>query len=331
MLRRITKSLFCRKEAGGCNSQIVDGVLVEELEPPFLEDQVGLNADEVIAQKSAGETETLPQEVEKLSPEKKEIPPLPASGLPKQYIIHLNAAGRSPGTIQEYGWDLHWWQRQAGNLTDITLPVVEKTIQDMHPCTAQRKIASLRSYAKWLLRSDETALHGQLSQIILPKTPGRIPRDRGAEAFRDLSQKAQELTGKDDRRGVWIGLMLCCGLRISEIQTTQLTPGDTIKVKGKGNKERLIPAPGWLRSAIARKQKKTNQWRKGRHLIWKELKKMEITHPHSLRHTYASELVRQGFSLEQVQRLLGHAQLETSLIYAKIQVPDNVTERLGIE
>ena len=311
---------------------VIDGVVREAPEQPPVNDPIPPTLTGESDTASTVTTAPVSAEKDSNAPHLEATAPhFPATGIPQEYLVHLSAAGRSSGTIKEYTWDLLWWQRQAGTLPEITLQHIEAMVKDMHPCTAQRKIASLRSYAKWLLRENEDRLHSQVAQVMLPKTPGRIPRDRGAEAFKDLSRKAMELTAQGDRRGIWIGLMLCCGLRISEIQTTQVTPGDTIKVRGKGNKERLIPAPEWLRSALRKKYKNGGQWRKARHLIWKELKKMDITHPHSLRHTYASELVRQGFSLEQVQRLLGHAQLETSLIYAKVQVPKNVTQRLGVE
>ena len=168
-----------------------------------------------------------------------------------------------------------------------------------------------------------------LAQIIPPKVPGRIPKDRGSEDFTRLVAKAKELCSQGDRRGLWLGLMLCCGLRISEIRTAKLSGGETIKVRGKGDKERLVPAPSWLRESIGRQPRA--QWCKTRGYIWREMRDMEVKKPHSLRHTYASELIRKGLALEEVQKLLGHSKLDTTLVYAKVQVPEGVVERLGVE
>ena len=133
-----------------------------------------------------------------------------------------------------------------------------------------------------------------------------------------------------DRRGLWIGLMLCCGLRISEIKGVEKsTEKNVIRVIGKGNKERLVPAPKWLYNAIADDKNKT--WRRTRQLIWLELKEMGVKKPHSLRHTYASELIRCGVPLEEVKELLGHSKMDTTLIYAKIKIPKDVTNKLGVE
>ena len=221
---------------------------------------------------------------------------VPCGAIPEQYFIFLGSSGRAGRTIQEYAWELNWWQRQSSPLSALTLPDIEGIINNMHPATARRKIAALRSYAKWQLRNGDDKLFVTLSQIVIPRIPSRVPRDKGGDAFRELTSQAAAMTRKGDRKGIWLGLMLCCGLRISEIQTAEAAPGGAIKVLGKGNKERLIPAPEWLRTAIFENKKYTNgnQWRKGRKLIWQEMKNMGIYKPHSLRHTYASELVRQG-------------------------------------
>ena len=326
MLKQLTKSLFCRNRSAQ-DLSIVDGEMIDlpemDLPCPVVSTEINQAVPMVISV-----AKTMSPVVD-TGPKTDLV--LPSSGIPEQYLIFLGSSGRSTGTIIEYNWDLKWWQRQTGALQDMNRHSMEKILNNMHPATARRKIASLRSYGKWLLREGDHRLHSQLSQIIPPRTPGRIPKDRGSDAFRELSNQAFQYVKDGDRRGIWLGLMICCGLRISEIQTVKNSPGDSIKVVGKGNKERLIPAPAWLRKAIVKKVKKNTVWRKDRKLIWLEMKKIGIKKPHSLRHTYASELVRQDFKLEQVQLLLGHAKLETTLIYARVKLPENVTIKLGIE
>jgi site-specific recombinase XerD len=267
-------------------------------------------------------------------PELAPVLPDPDHGVfqvPQGYLVHLQSAGRSKRTIAEYVWDLRWWVQLQG-IDALGLHDIERILANLHPATARRKIAALRSFAKWRLREGDGALHAVVSQVFPPKTPGRVPKDRGTEEFIDFSKCALDLTKVGDRRGIWIGLMNCCGLRISEVQTATPAPGRAIKVIGKGNKERLVPAPGWLLEALqCNKDSQGRGWRKGRASIWLEMKKMGIANPHSLRHTFASELVRKGFTLEQVKMLLGHAKLDTTLVYAKVVLPDNVTARLGVE
>ena len=66
-------------------------------------------------------------------------------------------------------------------------------------------------------------------------------------------------------------------------------------------------------------------------MIWEELNKMGIKKPHSLRHTFASELRRKGYPLEDIKVLLGHSQLEPTLVYANVALPNDVSSRLGVE
>ncbi|HIQ37401.1 MAG TPA: recombinase XerD [Desulfocapsa sulfexigens] len=343
VLRRMTKSLFGRKQPSGDKYDVVDGVILDSNRACFQEDtekpEAALKSPSSDLKKEKLESEN--QETESIKPSARAEPEQPEKSnfvsldsscwtIPKEYTVFMGSAGRVKRTIQEYSWDLKWWNRKV-SLSVITRQDIEKTINNMHPATARRKIAVLRSFGKWQLRDGNNRLHNEVSQIIPPKTPGRIPKDRGTEDFKILSTQAKDLCLNGDRRGLWIGLMLCCGLRISEIKTAELSHGGAIKVMGKGNKERLIPAPTWVCVAIEEQCKKGDPWRQSRSLIWTEMKKMEIIKPHSLRHTYASELVRKGIKLEVVKELLGHSKLDTTLIYAKVKLPDNVTTLLGVE
>ncbi len=106
-----------------------------------------------------------------------------------------------------------------------------------------------------------------------------------------------------------------------------------MKVVGKNAKERLLPAPVWVldaMKAVSRLNKGTG-WSKSRKTIWKYLNKRGMRRPHGLRHTYASQLLRERLKLQEIQLLLGHALLQTSAIYARTQVPADVMELLDGE
>jgi len=340
----VTKSLFGGKSDEVGSLEIIDGIIVENgrlpLKPP---ENQAVSQDRVLKYKNIQNyTQEEPDFIEPTPPEEFPEPQTPRSEpttapdpgpfvVPEIYLTHLQSSGRAKRTVQEYIWDLKWWANRY-NLHTIGLHDVEKVLAKLHPSTARRKIAALRSFAKWKLREGDGELHAVVSLVFPPKTPIRVPKDRGSEKFTACAKHALELTRSGDRRGIWLGLMGCCGLRISEVATATPVPEKTIKVVGKGNKERLIPAPGWLLEALEKDQDREGRdWRKSRFLIWRELKKMGITNPHSLRHTFASELVRKGFTLEQVKMLLGHAKLDTTLVYARVSLPDDVTAKLGVE
>lgn len=338
--RNFTKQLFGKKKADQHDLSIVDGIVRDKSGSKTQNADIDIE----FSQNTVGfvdvDSDFIGEEPEFIEPDpaldefKEPLPPQEQSNpekweIPEPYLIYLAATGKAERTRQEYRWELLWWNKQI-SIATITLQDMERIIHNIHPSTARRKIAAIRSYAKWELREGSGKLHAEVSQVILPKTPTRIPKDRGTEEFMDFSKCAVDLVRAGDRRGVWIGLMGCCGLRISEIQTAEPAPGKTIKVIGKGNKERLIPAPAWLIEALGYETYKKG-WKKGRQLIWSELKTMGIRKPHSLRHTFASELRRKGYPLEEIKVLLGHSKLDTTMIYANVALPNDITSRLGVE
>ena len=125
------------------------------------------------------------------------------------------------------------------------------------------------------------------------RLPARLPKDRGDKAFITLREQAKAWCREENRVGIWVGAMAMSGLRISEIATIEMAGTGNIRVLGKGNKERQIPAPTWLIKSLATLPKYgRGGWALKRRRIWKILGQYGIEKPHSLRHTYASELLR---------------------------------------
>ena len=255
--------------------------------------------------------------------------------LPKidRFWSYLEVAGRAKRTIQEYKYEWKWWQREAALKvrTPYTLKVaeMEEILKEKNQSTTKRKIAFLRTLAKWYLREGYPKLHSEAGKLTSPRLPKRIPKDKGAEQFEILRDKARVLIAENNRVGLWIALKLICGLRISEIQTAKIAGHKRIQIIGKGSKERLVPAPGWVILAMKNiKEDGKGGWRKDRKLIWFHLAKIELKNPHSLRHTCASELLRRDMKLEEIKEFLGHENIATTNIYARAVVPDRAAKLL---
>ena len=187
----------------------------------------------------------------------------------------------------------------------------------------------LKSYSKWLMKSNKSRLFLELQKVTAPKIKQRIAKHKSAAMFAKIGATAKELCRDGDRKGIWIGLMLFCGLRISEIQTAE--SGDNfVQVIGKGNKERRIPAPEWLLEAMRKCPKRDEGgWQKHRNIIDFELrKKCGLSKLHSLRHTYATMLLHKGLLIDEIQKLLGHNEINTTQIYAKTKMPEGVILKL---
>ena len=186
----------------------------------------------------------------------------------------------------------------------------------------------MKQLAKWYLRDGYPSLHLELQKLIMGRGKARIPHAKSEEEYIKAREEAKGLCKEGDRRGIWLGLKLVCGLRISEIQTA--VPGkDWVQVRGKGGKERRIPCPPWLISAMVKSPGLSRGgYMKKRQIIDRELRKIGYPHAHSLRHTYATILLHRGLSLDEIQKLLGHASISTTQIYAKTKLPEGVNELL---
>jgi integrase/recombinase XerD len=148
-----------------------------------------------------------------------------------------------------------------------------------------------------------------------------------------------------------IYLLYATGLRVSELTGLEVAGVDTeaglLRVTGKRNKERVVPFPPLVSNLLVRYKNearpallpKTGHLflaRNGRPLtrqaFWKILKQVAgmagipgSLHPHMLRHTFATDLLKSGMNLRILQGLLGHADLQTTQIYTHV-VPEKLKD-----
>ncbi len=267
-------------------------------------------------------------------PTQKEEPEFRKGTLPKieRYWQFLKVTGKGTRTIQEYRYEYRWWERKASDIKKsiyaLKVTDIEDSLIGIHPSTVRRKVSFLKGLGRWYLREGKAKLHTEVSKFITPKIPERLPGDHGQKKFIELRHQARELCEQNERLGVWLGLMLLCGLRISEIRTAKVKDERFVQVIGKGNKERLVPALNWLLNAMNRiKGAERGGWVKSRYVIYQHVKRIGYK-PHSLRHTYASELLRRGKNIEEIRVLLGHADISTTSIYARVDIPFDAAELL---
>jgi site-specific recombinase XerD len=250
----------------------------------------------------------------------------------KHFWSHLETLDRAKTTLETYKSEMKWWEELASkNKTSVyalKLKHIEDALKGYDINTKRKKTSFLKTLAKWYLRDSLPALSIECAKIQLGKGKSRIPKAKETKEFESIREQAKTLCEQRDRRGVWIGLMELCGLRISEIATVSAT-SEYIQVIGKGNKERRIPCPRWLIEAIQNmKADGAGGYRAKRQVIDRSLRKMGYTKMHSLRHTYATELLRRGYAINQIQKLLGHASISTTQIYAKTEIPEGVNDAL---
>uniref|UniRef100_UPI0040499F94 tyrosine recombinase XerC n=1 Tax=Candidatus Planktophila sp. TaxID=2175601 RepID=UPI0040499F94 len=218
-----------------------------------------------------------------------------------------------------------------------------------------RRITSIRLFTKWAVKNNYLAKDVGTT-LATPKghrvLPDVLEIDEAKTAMDSLATRATEEQTPLSLRDVAIVEMLyATGARVGELCGLDLNDIDydrqTIRVLGKGNKERTIPfgnpalraLTSWLkqgRDQIAQSQsgdavfigargKRINQ-RTVRTVVYEALSAIEGIErmgPHALRHSAATHLLEGGADLRTVQEILGHASLATTQIYTHVS-----TERL---
>jgi site-specific recombinase XerD len=212
--------------------------------------------------------------------------------------------------------------------------------------TIARKAAALRRYFHWLARTGAIAADPAL-RLSAPSGGGRLPRvlTRG-ELETLLDTPPARIDDDDDavrlRDDAVLELLYGSGLRVAEVCGLVLGDLDLaqgrLTVWGKGSKQRQVPVSvpaasallGWLetgRPALAVAGEATDAVflnRKGRRMGPRDVRRIldhraaSPTHPHALRHTFATHLLDGGADLRVVQELLGHASLETTQVYTHV-------------
>jgi integrase/recombinase XerC len=272
----------------------------------------------------------------------------------QSFIDYLKFEKRySAHTIRAYQDDLagffQFLRRQFGEmpLPEISASFVRSWLAslkegNMTSKSINRKISSLKSFFKYQLRTGALK-QTPMTHVISPKTGKRLP------VFveqKDMHTLFSRVEFPDDWQGQTDKLLLSVfyntGIRLSELinlQENQVNFGNrTIKVLGKGNKERIIPISESLAALIKayslQKQSGEGQYDNKYLLVNKKGKKLypkyaylavkkylgEITtidkkSPHILRHTFATHLTNSGADLNSVKELLGHSSLASTQIY----------------
>jgi len=204
-----------------------------------------------------------------------------------------------------------------------------------------RKISTLRSFFKYQLKLGVIA-QTPMTKIIAPKIEKRLPQfvaDKDMGTLLNHVEFGDDWAGKTER--LLIQLLYHTGMRLSEL--INLKEGNvnaanhTLKILGKGNKERVLPVSSELVKAvqdyIAEKRTVFPENRefvlcsaKGKQLapraVYTSVRKylslittIEKRSPHVLRHTFATHLTNNGADLNAVKELLGHSSLAATQVY----------------
>jgi site-specific recombinase XerD len=203
--------------------------------------------------------------------------------------------------------------------------------------TIARKAAALRCYFSWQLRQGH--IDSDPARLLrAPSGGGRLPRVLSSGEVTSLLDVPTG-TPVDRRDLAVLELLYAAGLRVSELCGLNRTDidlrGRTVTVLGKGSKQRRVPIHDaavdalrtWLqdgRDDMEGPPEAAFVNRRGARLGPRDVRRIldrrsaSPTHPHALRHTYATHLLDGGADLRVVQELLGHASLATTQVYTHV-------------
>ena len=260
--------------------------------------------------------------------------------------------GLARNTLLAYGSDLRNYigYLSAGqkdflkvSYDDLVHYVMQRKLKDqLDSRSIFRLIESLRQFYKYLiidgfLKEDPTL------NLSLPKLSHKLPRLLSADEVNRLISSIPEDIEENVRYKAMIQLMYAAGLRVSELVNLDLNgvdfDGRYVKVKGKGNKERLVPI-GERTLFLLKKylQMRMAKYPLGNTFFISRLHKpisrvnffiqlrryaklagiVKPIHPHLLRHSFASHMLEGGADLRVLQELLGHSSIATTQIYTHI-------------
>ena len=266
------------------------------------------------------------------------------------YRSHLlNEKRLSALTCENYLRDVNTLVELAGEipLSELKTQHLRHFVAKLHARglggrSLARMLSAWRSFFSYLVR-DHGHAHNPAASLRPPKSPKNLPDALSPdEANRFLSIDSDDVLALRDK--AMFELFYSSGLRLSELKQLRLGDIDlkdgTVRVKGKGNKTRVVPVGKMAIDAV-------EQWMKERENLVKEGERAlflgrggrpigqraiqyrisewgvkqgmpQHVHPHMLRHSFASHVLQSSGDLRAVQEMLGHASISTTQVYTHL-------------
>jgi len=262
------------------------------------------------------------------------------------FLAAKAAEGAAAKTLEWYRMILDRMVRSLGTarpVDDLAPAELRAWLLDLRatlsPISVAGYVRTLKCFGNWLA-AEELAPAAGLRSLRKPRVPAKLVEPVADDAMRRLLAAA----GVRDR--AILLLLLDTGLRVSEaaaLRLGDLRPDGTLKVRGKGSKERIVPVGSTARQAIIRYLGQRSQGRpddalflgrKGeisarglQHMVRRLKGRVGMTgrlSPHSLRHTFARSYLVNGGDVFSLQRILGHATLDMVKRYVALADADLV-------
>lgn len=280
----------------------------------------------------------------------------------QKYLHYLNVERNySPHTIAAYEDDLRQFaeflQRHFSGRSYTFLEIDHVTIrlflgdcldQEFSKRSVARKLACLKSFFKYMQKVNVIAAN-PAANVATPKLEKRLPQYLDEESVVALMSQPDTTTTLGKRDVAILELFYSTGIRLSELIHLRMMDVDlyacTLRVTGKGSKDRIVPFGTPARIAIERYLAKRAELLcrntqaaelvflsvrgkqlspKGVNVLMNDyigrVSEIQKKSPHVLRHSFATHLLNRGADLRAVKELLGHESLSTTQVYTHVSV-----------
>lgn len=278
-----------------------------------------------------------------------ELIPSPTRAILNEYLLSIKLENKAEATIKKYRSILERF------LYNCSLPLNELTSDDVfnylnqfflgkNPKSIKLYLSSLSSFFKFCL-SEEYIENELIKKRWRPKIPQSLPRFLSEQEYAKVKLAAEELSLRDR---ALILFLFTSGCRKSEVSNLSINDVNldkrTAKVKGKGKKLRTVHfseecalvLKDYLREGPNEVVRPLFINKFGNRLgpsgVYSMIRKLgekaglkQTLYPHSCRHTFATNLLARGASLEFIADELGHENLNTTRIYAQIITEDKIS------
>ncbi len=264
----------------------------------------------------------------------------PAHRVKTQLYIHFSSLCRiGRCLVQNRGWQ----QLDQLQRADLVAYVHTRQEADCKPRSIASQLTIFRIFWRDLL-AEECVSKSTVLQVKTPVADAPLPRYLTIAEYQRLEQVIQQATAQDrpeDRfNQAWFYILAHAGLRMSEVRNLRLDDCDLVGKRlrvcaGKGNRDRIIPMTDHL-ARILQAYLVVREPTSSNHLLlykqaplkgplipdrlqrWGQEAGIQPMTPHRLRHTLATMLINQGMPIVSLQKLLGHQDINKTMIYARV-------------
>ena len=276
-----------------------------------------------------------------------------------QYLRHVSIErGLASNTVAAYRRDLDGYvewlgARGVGEIRDVTQQQVSEYVRELGsrevaPLTASslaRVLSSVRGLHRFLL--EEGAIETDVAREVKPpKLPSRLPKALSVDQVTALLDAVSGDDVQALRDRALLELLYATGARVTEavsLNVDDVFDEDIVRLRGKGNKERIVPLGRFARDALdaylvrarpvfsvrgtatpalfvgirGQRVSRQNAWLIIRSAAERAGLAAHVS-PHTLRHSFATHLLQGGADVRVVQELLGHSSVATTQIYTMV-------------